>query len=120
MTANRMPACLQQLIDQDYEHEFPRGFHALITADERVVGIHFYDALHYPYENLGLSSTLYVAWRGQATPIPAPIAIDPETGLPWPTPYTYAADYDDRVAAAVSGIRRLEADYQRLLNERNR
>ena len=121
MTAYHMPHCLQQLIVDEYNNEFPRQFEILGFAySGRIVGVQFYDALHTPYVDLGLSSTIYVAWRGQATPVAAPLSINEETGNAWPTPFTYAADYDDRVAAAIDGIRRLEADYQRALFERSR
>ena len=120
MTAHRMPACLQALIAREFETEFPRQFELLSFARSGVVGVQFWEELHYPYENLGLSSAIFVVWRGQARAIPAPELTDPETGRPWASPYTYAATYEERVAAAIEGIRRLEADYQRKLNDYDR
>lgn len=119
MTANRIPHCLEREIRLAQDGEFPVRYEPLVS-NSRIIGLHFHDELWAPYENRGLSSMIAVCWRGSVVYIAAPVTFDPESGAPYPTPYTYAVTYEERVAWAVEGIRRFEADYQRQLFELDR
>ena len=112
-----MPSCLAREIERASEGEFPPRYELIETESGRVIGVHFINELHWPYEDLGLCSMISVAWRGQATEIAAPVCRCEESGRMLPTPHTYEAPYEERVAATLEGIRRLESDYQRRLNE---
>lgn len=98
------------------ESEFPVNFDIIYhPTTNRMIGVHFREELHYPYEDHGPASMIAANWRGMIVYIHAP-----ENPSATRAKEMFDTPLAERAAAIIAEIHRLEADYQRSLDELDR